>query len=79
MHVINANHAVNVKNFLLSAGTSGLLGEALKGTEITGNPTGDFLIKVVVPIISGVIAPLVKEWLETRREKRRLKKLQQKK
>jgi hypothetical protein len=59
-----------INNFALSSITTAGLGELLHDSEITGNPTADMLIKIILPLISGVISPIVKEWIETRKHLR---------
>jgi hypothetical protein len=57
-------------SILSSAGT----GEMLKNAEITGNPVIDLIVKIGVPIVSGVLLPIVKEWIQSRAEKRKERK-----
>ena len=70
------NNNKKIKTFLLSAGSTGFVGELLHDKDMTGHPSADLLIKVILPLISGVIAPMIKEWIDTRKEKRNLRKKQ---
>lgn len=56
----------------LFSGMSGaaVTGEIIKGAQITGDPKTDIFIKVFVPIITGVLIPVVQQWLLERRQRR---------
>lgn len=61
-------------NFALSILTTGLVGESLINQNLTGHPVADLVIKIGLPFLSGILSPLVKEWIETRRHKRQIKR-----
>jgi len=65
----SVNH--NIQDMMLGGISSGLTGEAIKGAEITGSPVVDMVIKIVVPIITGIAIPLVKNYIEERKRRRR--------
>jgi hypothetical protein len=71
------HYTMNLPNFLLTISSVGLVGEFLHNKEITGHPIADVAIKVVVPLISGVLAPLVKEYIDERKARREERKRKQ--
>jgi len=63
------NH--NFELQLLGGISTGITGEVLKDSHITGNPVADVLVKILCPIITGIAIPLVKNYIDERRRKRR--------
>jgi len=63
------------RKFSISAASiSGASGEFLSGGVVTGHPAIDVGVKVVIPLLSGVIVPLFREWLRDRKEARELRR-----
>ena len=61
---------------LPAASISGGAGHILAEKEITGVMTIDILIKIVVPITSGIVVPIIHKWFADRRDARDLKREQ---
>ena len=61
---------------LPAASISGGAGHILAEKEITGVMTIDILIKIVVPITSGVVVPIIHKWFADRKDARDLKREQ---
>jgi len=57
-----------------AAAVGGGTGHLIADKEITGHMGVDIFIKIVVPIISGLIVPVLRSWLQDRREQRELRK-----
>ena len=74
--VVHFLHQIN-NNFdyvLLGSFTSMLTGEVISDGEITGHNTADVIIKIVVPIVTGVLITIVKNWIDERKVKNKPKK-----
>lgn len=61
---------------LPAASISGGAGHILAEKEITGVMALDILIKIIVPITSGLIVPIVHKWFSDRKDARDLKREQ---
>lgn len=61
---------------LPAASISGGAGHILAEKEITGVMTIDILIKIVVPITSGIVVPIIHKWFADRKDARDLKREQ---
>lgn len=59
---------------LPAASISGGAGHILAEKEITGVMALDILIKIIVPITSGLIVPIVHKWFADRKDARDLKR-----
>ena len=59
---------------LPAASISGGAGHILAEKEITGVMALDIVIKIIVPITSGLIVPIVHKWFADRRDARDLKR-----
>lgn len=83
MQFTATNNKLKTNSILFGMFTSSATGHLLHDKEITGNPILDLIIKIAVPVTTGVLTPLVnniltplvREFIQTRKEKRRLKKL----
>ena len=63
-----------IQNSILGTGSAWAtmkLGEITVPGEITGNNIWDMVIKITVPIVTGIIAPIVKDWIDDRKKKRK--------
>jgi len=56
-------HNTKTHDILLAGLSSGGTGEILHDKEITGHPYADLAIKILVPIITGCIFPLLKDYI----------------
>lgn len=61
---------------LPAASISGGAGHILAEKEITGVMTIDILIKIVIPITSGIVVPIIHKWFADRKDARDLKREQ---
>lgn len=61
---------------LPAASISGGAGHILAEKEITGVMALDIVIKIIVPITSGLIVPIVHKWFADRKDARDLKREQ---
>jgi len=75
--LLTLNH--NLSNILLGMFSSSAVGHLLHDKDITNVPLLDVIIKIGVPIVTGIFTPIVKEWIETRKEKRRIRNANKKK
>lgn len=62
----NPNFIDAMKGMLLS----GIIGESLSSSEITGNNFYDLIIKIMVPIITGVAIPLVQNYIQNKKHRK---------
>jgi len=62
------NH--NLEPIILGSSSSMLVGEVISDGTITGHNTADVIIKITVPIITGVLIPIVKQVIDERKKKR---------
>lgn len=56
-------HNTKTHDILLAGLSSGGTGEILHDKEITGHPVADLAIKILVPIVTGCIFPLLKDYI----------------
>jgi len=65
IHTFQNNYMHNTKfnDILLAGVSSGGTGEILHDKDITGHPLADLAIKILVPIITGCIFPLLKDYI----------------
>lgn len=83
MQIATTNNKLKLNIVLFGMFSSSVAGHILHDKEMTGNPVLDLIIKIAVPVTTGVLsplvnnifAPLVREFIETRKEKRRLRKI----
>lgn len=61
----NPNFIDAMKGMLLS----GIVGETLCSSEITGNNVYDVIIKIMVPLITGIAIPLFQNYLNSKKRK----------
>ncbi len=62
---------------LLGAGTSIGVGSSIAETTITNNPETDLILKIIIPVLTGVLIPFLndlREEMRARRIERREKK-----
>jgi len=82
MQITATNNKMKINSILFGMFTSSATGHLLHDKEITGNPILDLIVKIAVPVTTGILTPLVnniltplvREFVETRKEKRRLKR-----
>lgn len=68
------NHKIARAFDVPGAAVGGGAGHMIADKEITGIMGVDVFIKVVVPIVSGLLVPVIREWLQDRREARALRR-----
>lgn len=57
-----------------AAAIGGGTGHMIADKEITGMAGVDIFIKIVVPIVSGLIVPVLRQWFQDRKETRDLRR-----
>lgn len=57
------NSQVKTLDILIAGAGAGGTGEFLHDKEMTGSPLADLAIKILVPIITGCIFPLLKDYI----------------
>lgn len=75
LRILLSNINPHVSEILFGSVTSMVVGETLKGSEITGSNTADAIIKVAVPIITGILIPICQEIIRERKNKHKNRKL----
>jgi hypothetical protein len=68
--ILNQTVNPNAKAVFLGMSVCSIIGESLKGSEITGNNIADVIIKIAAPIITGILIPYFNMRMEERRERR---------
>jgi len=74
--ILHFVHTLNttVKDIALGVGTSIVtmeVGSTIGGEDITGHNVWDAIIKISIPIITGILIPCVNKWLANRKRKKR--------
>lgn len=65
--MVNDIHIAGLQ--LQGMAVSAIIGEVTTGGEITGNNIYDVIIKIAVPLIVGVMVPIVNKYLENKKNK----------